>query len=35
MREPGPVPPELMLACFAVAGFVVTACYVVDWSQLF
>jgi hypothetical protein len=29
------VPRELMFACFAVAGFVVTVCYVVDWSQLF
>jgi hypothetical protein len=35
MRELGPVPPELMLACFVMAGFVVTVCYSVDWSQLF
>ena len=29
---PGPVPPELMLACFVVAGFVVSICYTVDWK---
>jgi hypothetical protein len=32
---PGPVPPELMIACFVVAGFVVSVCYAVDWSLVF
>jgi hypothetical protein len=35
MRAPGPVPPELMIACFATAGFVVSIFYGVDWSRLF
>jgi hypothetical protein len=32
---PGPVPPELMLACFVMASFVVSVCYAVDWSLMF
>jgi len=24
---PGPVPPELMIACFVAAGLIVTLCY--------
>lgn len=35
MRELGRVPPELMFACLAVAGFVVSVCYAVDWTVLF
>jgi hypothetical protein len=34
-ETPGPVPPELTLACFVVAGFVVSVCYSVDWSFLY
>jgi hypothetical protein len=29
---PGPVPPELMIACFVVTGFVVSLIYSIDWS---
>ena len=34
-RDIGPVPPELMLGCFVVAGLIVTIVYSIDWSSMF
>ena len=34
-RNVGPVPPELMLGCFVVAGLIVTIVYSIDWSSVF
>jgi hypothetical protein len=34
MKEVGPVPPELMIVCFVVAGFIVSVVYSVEWEKL-
>jgi len=34
IRPPGPFPPELMLACLVVAGFIATLFYGIVWKQL-
>jgi hypothetical protein len=34
-RNVGPLPPELMLGCFVVAGLIVTIVYSIDWSSVF
>ena len=34
-RNVGPVPPEIMLGCFVVAGLIVTIVYSIDWSSVF
>jgi hypothetical protein len=35
MKDIGPVPPELHIACFVVAGIIVSIAYSVDWSRVF
>jgi hypothetical protein len=35
MKELGPIPLELHVACFVVAGLIVTIAYSVDWEQVF
>jgi hypothetical protein len=35
MKEVGPVPPELHIACLVIAGVIVSIAYSVDWQQVF
>jgi hypothetical protein len=35
MKEIDPVPPELMIGCFFVAGLIVSVAYSINWSQVF
>jgi hypothetical protein len=35
MKDTGSIPPEVHIACFAIAGFVVSIAYSVDWKQVF
>jgi hypothetical protein len=34
-RNVRPVPPEIMLGCFVVAGLIVAIVYSIDWSSVF
>jgi hypothetical protein len=35
MNKPGPVPLDLHIACFVIAGIIVSIAYSVDWKQVF
>jgi hypothetical protein len=35
MKEIGPIPIELHIACLVVAGLIVSIAYRVDWKQVF
>jgi hypothetical protein len=35
MKEIGPIPIELHIACLVVAGLIVSIAYSVDWKQVF
>jgi hypothetical protein len=34
-RNVGPVPPEIMIGCFVVAGLIVSIVYSIDWTSVF
>jgi hypothetical protein len=35
MEEWEPIPVQVMIGCFVVAGFIVSAVYSIDWNALF